>query len=168
MNLARQHGSSSSLPIPHCQPQLSCSRALTTPLPSTHPPLLFHDQNVNLCMHAKSSCLNAWSDSTLGGCGRYTGDRLSKQPLGARPRVYVCPGLQMCVCHVRARSFDHTSREGAPWTLGCFGREINFCAGAERVDCCKVNGSKVSIRTNCSIKERCCTMTLGEGLEMSN
>lgn len=120
----------------HCQLQLSC------------PTGLLDDQNVNVFVHAKSSCLNAWSNSALGGCDRCIPDRPRKQTLDAVPGAHTHSGLQMCVCHVRACApfactFDHTTGEGAPWTLGRFGRKINFSPTAELLNCCKVNASKV-------------------------
>lgn len=126
-----------------------------SPLPATaelcqglKPRLLLGDQNVNVSMHAESSCLNSWSNSTLGGCDRYPPDGPSKQTPDAVPEVHTCSDLQTCVCHVCAcapftRAFYHTTGEGAPWALGCFGREVNFSPVAELLKCCKVNGSKV-------------------------
>lgn len=94
MNLAWQNGASSSWPhssLPATAELFQRLKALPTPL------LLLGGQNANVFTHAKSRCLKAWSNSTLGGCGRYTPDRPSKQPLDAMPGVQVLAYERVCL-----------------------------------------------------------------------
>lgn len=75
----------------------------------------------NVFMHAKSSCLNAWPNSTLGGCDRNIPGRPSQQTLDAH--MFWPTNVRLscaCMCtfctHIQSHKWG-----GGTWALGCFG-----------------------------------------------